>query len=870
MYYRNCPETPYLHKGKLSVTFEGKLKVLLLDVDLTKICSKRPNGVAENAFFVVDRSQLKSAKDWLSTDVGSFEHRGSSARVFTIVEGEIVDSYTWRGKKSPPLKEGQYLVRNVFYRHKKYTDFVRTATTISDSTGSELQLGMIEYRFTGGEHHVSPHKNPRSGKSFIPTTPSTRDALKVKASSHKGPSSIFDETIEEAGGIVHCEITADMPRNAKQISNARQALKEKEEQNEFAALLGHAKHDAAIRNMQWNPNPRVVFATDQQLAEIVEECCTPGSQSVLSIDTTYNVGDFYVTSTTYQSSKFIQTRTGKAAVLPGPAMFHVRKSEKDFKYFAHTLLEHNDKIKRIAFVGGDRDKAQQGFLSPLRGCTFLPCKKHVEDDITRKLTDLGLNDMKKEVLKDIFGSDKDQEKGIVDSTCEDEFVAKVISVADKWERLEQSLHPGNEPQFANYFRTCIEEDMKEGMLLSTRRKAGLDDEFFYNNAQECSNFKYKSKILEEKMNTTPGYRPHVKCTWTEALVLYRKLVEEVSRDKQRAVLQKGSFVFAHHFKHLEIPPHRWSAMTPKEKQAHLAKVDPTVKGAPTAALEVDLEDQGPGASGTEDGNCNIGCFEDTKLPECLRGSWVNANKIVDLQGAANHPNDPSKKVVISLSGPTTHTVQISKNRKNLTCDDHCPRYKEMAICCHTIAIAHNEGLLKDFVSSYALPLDRLVRSGIPVGTGKKAHERGSKRKRPNNPPRDVSDYGDRVPVVTTADANEESNAPYEVVFVHDTKATTCYGCKGRVRDKPSAPLPPAPYDLFIRHLERKIFNRPGETKVRISSNPEMVYYHPLRSCTGLDDDDLATGRLVVPGEVKGLLNKVQLRHLNKEFNLKLS
>ena len=67
-------------------------------------------------------------------------------------------------------------------------------------------------------------------------------------------------------------------------------------------------------------------------------------------------------------------------------------------------------------------------------------------------------------------------------------------------------------------------------------------------------------------------------------------------------------------------------------------------------------------------------------------------------------------------------------------------------------------------------------------------------------------------MVTTADANEESNAPYEVVFVHDTKATTCYGCKGRVRDKPSAPLPPAPYDLFIRHLERKIFKRLRETK----------------------------------------------------------
>lgn len=94
--------------------------MLLLDVDETKICSKRPNGVDENAFFVVDRSQLKSAKDWLTTDVGSFEHRGSSARVFTVNEDEIVGSYTWRGKKSdsPPLKQGQFLVKNAYHRHK--------------------------------------------------------------------------------------------------------------------------------------------------------------------------------------------------------------------------------------------------------------------------------------------------------------------------------------------------------------------------------------------------------------------------------------------------------------------------------------------------------------------------------------------------------------------------------------------------------------------------------------------------------------------------------------------------------------------------------------------------------------------------------
>ena len=123
-----------------------------------------------------------------------------------------METKTWRGKKSGlSLKQGQYIVRNVYYRHEKYQDFVRTATTISDSTGGELQLGLLDYRFSRSVHHVSPHKNPRSGKSFLATTPSTRDAIKEKVTSHQGPSSIVDESFEEAGGKVHCEIGADMP-----------------------------------------------------------------------------------------------------------------------------------------------------------------------------------------------------------------------------------------------------------------------------------------------------------------------------------------------------------------------------------------------------------------------------------------------------------------------------------------------------------------------------------------------------------------------------------------------------------------------------------------------------------------------------------
>lgn len=54
----------------------------------------------ENAAFIVDRSQLKNSEDWLVTNLGSFQNRGSSARVFVVREGEILKSRFSKGTKA--------------------------------------------------------------------------------------------------------------------------------------------------------------------------------------------------------------------------------------------------------------------------------------------------------------------------------------------------------------------------------------------------------------------------------------------------------------------------------------------------------------------------------------------------------------------------------------------------------------------------------------------------------------------------------------------------------------------------------------------------------------------------------------------------
>ena len=493
---------------------------------------------------------------------------------------------------------------------------------------------------------------------------------------------------------------------------------------------------------------------------------------------------------------------------------------------------------------------------PLKRCTFLPCKKHVADDIARKLVELEMKDEKEEILTDIFGCEKTRQKGLIDSTSADEYLAKVLSVTEKWDALERSKKPHKMPEFSVYFRKHIEDDMQDGMLLHVRRSAGLGDEFFYNNGQECSNFKYKSKIREKKMQHSTGYRPSMKCTWEEAIVIYKDMVEEVNREKQRAVIGKGSYQLAAPYKHLEVSQLEWSSMTSDGRVDHIAKVDPSWKKAGVIPTATEVEDQGTA-------DATLGSFEQSGLPAFLHGSWKNACKIIEMQGIGPFPNDKNKMTVISLTSETSHTVQMLAHGK-FACDKNCPRFKEFSMCAHTIAVASQTGKLVDFLGSYETPLERVVSSNIPSGSGKKDNDKSRKRLRKDHPARDVKEYEERV--AAGSQEKDEEEEPYELVFVKDTSATTCYGCKGRVRDKPSLPPPPPPFDLFIRHRERRIYKKKGEIKIRITASPEFVYFHPTNACcAGLSRSVMRERRFIVDDDTKTLLNSSHKRLLFNEF-----
>ncbi len=281
------------------------------------------------------------------------------------------------------------------------------------------------------------------------------------------------------------------PGDVNQVSYYRKKLrKEQKSHDEFQEILLYSSNDEVgkhcIRNLQFHSKGfRFVFSIPAQLEEIIASCTAISSPcGILSIDTTFNIGNFFMTPTSYALKAFINKRTKKHVNVPGPCLFHVEEESSEvYLYFAHSLVEANPDIDRVRFIGGDRGKGQREFMRPFRSATLLPCTRHVQSNILEKIPDKGAQ---KQILRDLFGSTKHMQKGLVDCV-RSSFDSTLSSMAENWP-----------PEFVNYFKTHVEDDMKNGMLADIREAAGLGDELYYNNALECLNKKLKNKKREKQ------------------------------------------------------------------------------------------------------------------------------------------------------------------------------------------------------------------------------------------------------------------------------------------------------------------------------------------------------------------------------------
>ena len=319
-----------------------------------------------------------------------------------------------------------------------------------------------------------------------------------------------------------------------------------------------------MRNVQVGQGVRAVLPTKEQLADVVRFCSNPEEYGIFGIDVTYNIGDFYVTTTTYKHLSLIDKATGNHPVFPGPMMVHTDEKQETLHYFASTTREVNSDIENILFVGSDRQRSIENGLAPqLPIAHFLVCKKHVEDNIKMKMAALGIQE-KANYLIEIFGDRTS--RGLIDSESREEFESRLLQLKDVWEN-----RPTGDEFYTNLV-AHIAEDMKCKMILPIRRTAGLGDKFFYNNSTESINSSLKSEVEQSKHATAPG-KPS-KCSYGKFVSIAEGFANRYRCDVHGGVVGDGPYKLSQNYQRAAVTEDKWKNMTKKEKAAKISSVDP--------------------------------------------------------------------------------------------------------------------------------------------------------------------------------------------------------------------------------------------------------------------------------------------------------
>ena len=82
--------------------------------------------------------------------------------------------------------------------------------------------------------------------------------------------------------------------------------------------------------------------------------------------------------------------------------------------------------------------------------------------------------------------------------------------------------------------------MKEGMITSVRKAAGIGDNLYFNNASESLHFQYKLQIKQNRTDDTPSGKPILKSAMSQATDEYVEMCDRAARNVERAVIDEGA------------------------------------------------------------------------------------------------------------------------------------------------------------------------------------------------------------------------------------------------------------------------------------------------------------------------------------------
>ena len=243
----------------------------------------------------------------------------------------------------------------------------------TDADGKPNRYCMVQYFFDGPVVPVKfkPHGNSKSNKPFFRTAESTKRHLRELTTKHT-PSEVVSLATAEEGGEIYARGASCLPRDRMQIKNFKRQNATTEENVLYSVMLecklAQGKSEAFVRDVKAAPEPMAVLFNDWQLNDLERFCTNNHSFSVLSVDTTFILGDFYVTPTTYRHLMLVDAQSGKHPAVIGPVLVHQQMKFSSFNYFFSTLVSANKQLRHVLAVGSDGDEALVQALSQFPIC----------------------------------------------------------------------------------------------------------------------------------------------------------------------------------------------------------------------------------------------------------------------------------------------------------------------------------------------------------------------------------------------------------------------------------------------------------------------------------------------------------------------
>ena len=260
--------------------------------------------------------------------------------------------------KSRPPRSAQAVVqlKKTHWTQSIRKDFKRRSYELSTGQEKRGRYILLRYESNEKEHPVrkKPHGNAKSSKPFARTKASTLQKIKAK-SLCKGPSQVYDEVFEEANGVLGFESLGDIPQGRKQVENVKFNSKPvpRRPKDELCDLVKKSKLESKpyIRILRVTPKPACILAAEQQIKDLKRFCTSNTlTPSVFCVDPTFNIGDYYVTATTYKHLILTDVKYGGHPTMPGPCMLHMKRKQESHNFLASSLVYIDNELSIIVAI----------------------------------------------------------------------------------------------------------------------------------------------------------------------------------------------------------------------------------------------------------------------------------------------------------------------------------------------------------------------------------------------------------------------------------------------------------------------------------------------------------------------------------------